>query len=125
MRGNITKCEKILLLCTAAFLLVTCGACFREIAAGSGGGWTVETISAADTEEWLPADAGRININTAPVELLTELPGIGDALAARIVEYRETNGPFAAVDEIMAVKGIGEKTYGNIEEMITVEGAAT
>ncbi len=124
MRGNITKCEKILLLCTAAFLLVTCGACFREIAAGSGG-WTVETISAADTEEWLPADAGRININTAPVELLTELPGIGDALAARIVEYRETNGPFAAVDEIMAVKGIGEKTYRNISEMITVEGAAT
>ena len=94
-------------------------------AAGSGGGWTIETISAADTEEWLPADAGRININTATVELLTELPGIGDALAARIVEYRETNGPFAAADEIMAVKGIGEKTYRNIEEMITVEGAAT
>ena len=124
MRGNITKNEKILLLCTAAFLLVTCGACFREMTAGRSSGWTVEAVSAVDTKEWFPADAGRININTASAELLKELPGIGDALAARIVEYREAHGPFAATEDIMAVKGIGEKTYGNIEEMITVEGAA-
>ena len=125
MRGNITKSEKILLFCTAVFLLVICGACFREITAGRSSGWTVETISAAETEEWFPADAGRININTAPVELLKELPGIGDTLAARIIEYREAHGPFAVPEEIMEVKGIGEKTYRNLEEMITVEGAAT
>ena len=125
MRGNITKSEKILLLCTGVFLLVVCGVCFREIAVGRGSGWTVEPGISMETEAWLPADAGRININTAPVELLKELPGIGDALAARIVEYRETNGPFDSPEEIMEVKGIGQKTYGNIEEMITVEGAAT
>ncbi|MBE6962319.1 MAG: helix-hairpin-helix domain-containing protein [Ruminococcaceae bacterium] len=125
MRGNITKSEKILLFCTAVFLLLICGACFWEITAGRSSGWTVETISAAETEEWFPADAGRININTAPVELLKELPGIGDTLAARIIEYREAHGPFAVPEEIMEVKGIGEKTYRNLEEMITVEGAAT
>ncbi len=125
MRGNITKNEKILLLCTAFFLLAICGACFREMAENRSSGWTVETTTAVDAEAWFPADAGRININTASVELLKELPGIGDALAAQIVEYREVHGPFAAPDEIMEVKGIGEKTYRKFEEMITVEDAAT
>ena len=123
MRGIITKSEKILLFCTVLFLLLICGACFYEMSAERGGG-TVETITSRDMEDWLPAEAGRININTATVELLKELPGIGDALAARIVEYRETNGRFDSPDQIMEVKGIGEKTYRNIEEMITVEGAA-
>lgn len=125
MRGNITKCEKILLLCTGGFLLVICGVCFREMAVGRSSGWTVEPTVSAEMEAWLPADAGRININTASVELLKELPGIGDALAARIVEYREMYGHFGSPEEIMEVKGIGQKTYRNIEEMITVEGAAT
>ena len=125
MRGIVTKSEKILLFCTVLFLLLICGACFYEMSAERGGG-TVETITSRDiTEEWFPADAGRININTAPVELLKELPGIGDTLAARIIEYREAHGPFAVPEEIMEVKGIGEKTYRNLEEMITVEGAAT
>ena len=125
MRGNITKSEKILLLCTAVFLLVLCGACFREMAVSRSGGWVVEASTTVEAEAWFPADAGRININTASVELLKELPGIGDALAARIVEYRETQGPFDAPEELMEVKGIGEKTYGNLEEMITVEDTAT
>ena len=124
MRGNITKSEKILLLCAAVFLLILCGACFREIAAGRSSGWTVETNTSAEAKDLLPDDAGKININTAPVELLKELPGIGDALAARIVEYRETSGPFGSPAEIMKVKGIGQKTYGNIEEFITVEDTA-
>ena len=122
MRGNITKSEKILLFCTAVFLLVICGACFREISAGRGGAWVVET--AIPEEVRLPEAAAKININTASEELLKELPGIGDALAARIVEYREKNGPFASPAELMKVKGVGQKIYGNLEELITVEDAA-
>lgn len=125
MRGNITKSEKILLLCAAGFLLVICSVCFCEMAVGSTGSWTVNTGTSADAEEWLPANTGRININTASVELLKELPGIGAALAARIVEYREANGPFETPEALMNVKGIGQATYRSVEELITVEDAAT
>lgn len=51
-----------------------------------------------------------ININTAGPEQLAQLTGIGPAKAAAIVEYRETNGPFATVDDLAKVKGIGEST---------------
>nr|WP_281258116.1 ComEA family DNA-binding protein [Zobellella taiwanensis] len=51
-----------------------------------------------------------ININTAGPEQLAQLTGIGPAKAAAIVEYRETNGPFATIDDLAKVKGIGEST---------------
>ena len=62
----------------------------------------------------------RININTASAEKLMELPGVGPAIAARIIEYREKNGPFRKVVELMNVKGIGEKTFENLRAAITV-----
>jgi competence protein ComEA len=64
--------------------------------------------------------AGLININTASAAELDALPGIGEVLAGRIIEYRETTGGFKSVEEIMAVSGIGEKKYGDIKDMITV-----
>src|SRR2546428_9018891 len=54
-----------------------------------------------------PAPAGKVNINTASVEQLTTLPGVGPALAARIVEHRQKAGSFKAPGELMNVKGIG------------------
>jgi len=65
-------------------------------------------------------DQGLININTAPVEVLVELDGIGETLAQRIVTYREDN-PFESIEEIMEVKGIGQKTFEGIKARITVE----
>lgn len=64
---------------------------------------------------------GTVNINTANVEQLTELPGIGPAKAQAIVEYR-TNSPFKTVDEIMQVKGIGEKLFAKLSPHLTVNG---
>lgn len=125
MGGNITKTEKILLLCTMMFLLAVCGNCFWEMSAQSGSGWRVETQYDVAAETWISPEAGRININTASVELLTELPGIGETLAARIVEYRDEHGPFRKADALMNVKGIGEKTYHAIADLITVEDAET
>lgn len=63
--------------------------------------------------------ADLINVNTATVEELTALPGIGPATAAKIVEYREAH-PFATVDEVLEVKGIGPAKFEAIKERITV-----
>lgn len=64
-----------------------------------------------------------ININTATQEELETLPGIGPVTAAKIIAHRAANGPFAAVENILDVPGIGEKTFAQIQALITV-GAA-
>lgn len=66
------------------------------------------------------SESGRININTAGASELEELPGIGPALAERIISHRDANGPFASVDALTGVKGIGEKTMGDLRPHITI-----
>ena len=66
--------------------------------------------------------ADLVNINTATVEELISLPGIGPATAAKIVEYREGH-PFATVEEVLEVKGIGPAKYETIKSRITVGDA--
>ena len=61
-----------------------------------------------------------VNINTASVEELATLKGIGDKIAQRIIDYRKTNGPFKKIEDIMNVKGIREKTYNGFKNQITV-----
>jgi len=69
----------------------------------------------------MPAQADdKININTASVEQLQEVKGIGPKTAAAIVEYREAHGKFGDVDELAAVKGIGEKKLKKIRGELTV-----
>ncbi len=63
-----------------------------------------------------------ININTAGVEELIALPRIGPSIAQRIIAYREANGPFKQTAELMNVKGIGEKTFLELKERITIGG---
>ena len=65
--------------------------------------------------------SAKININTASVEELQTLKGIGPATAKSIILYREEYGAFSAIEEIMNVKRIGEKTFAKIKERITVE----
>jgi len=63
---------------------------------------------------------GKININTASVEELDLLPGIGVTYAQRIVDYRNANGPFKSASELENVAGIGPKTFEKIKDWITV-----
>lgn len=66
------------------------------------------------------ADDGLININTADVDALTTLPGIGSTRAKMIVEYRQNNGRFNSIEEITNVSGIGDATLANIRSLIKV-----
>lgn len=67
-----------------------------------------------------PAESGLMSINTAGVEQLQELKGIGPALAQAIVDYREEYGPFQRVEDLLAVSGIGPKTLEDLRPYITV-----
>jgi len=62
-----------------------------------------------------------ININTADEKTLATLPGIGEAKAAAIVQYRKDNGNFKSPQDIVQVKGIGQKVFEKLSKEITVE----
>ena len=61
-----------------------------------------------------------ININTATLEELDSLPGIGPSIAQRIIDYRDENGPFNTIEDIQNVSGIGPATFDDIKDLITV-----
>ncbi|MEK4147250.1 helix-hairpin-helix domain-containing protein [Robertmurraya sp. FSL W8-0741] len=63
----------------------------------------------------------KININKATAPELETLPGIGPAKAEAIIEYRESNGPFKAIEDIMSISGFGEKTFEKLKESIVVK----
>ena len=67
-----------------------------------------------------PAVTGPVNINTASVTELQTLPGIGAKTAERIVEYRQKNGPFKKIEDVMNVRGLGEKNFLKLKEQLTV-----
>jgi competence protein ComEA len=79
--------------------------------------WPISQTKSASVSEL------RINLNAATAAELTKLPGIGEKVAARIVAYREKNGRFQKVEEIMNVKGIGEKTFTKLQPNLYVEAS--
>jgi len=62
-----------------------------------------------------------ININTATVEQLVELKGVGEVIAQRIIDYRQEHNGFKSVDELAAVKGVGDKTLENLRPVLIVQ----
>ncbi len=78
-----------------------------------------QKVKAAKT---VTALAGPVNLNTATAAQIDALPGVGKSTAQRIVEYRQKNGGFKKIEELMNVKGIGEKSFLKLKPLITVGG---
>jgi competence protein ComEA len=69
--------------------------------------------------------AAPLNLNTATSAQLESLPGVGKSMADRIIEYRQKNGGFKKAEDLMNVKGIGEKSFLKLKSMVTVVAAKT
>lgn len=118
-RQKMIRAEWALLGLTGLFLCALLGMYFRGRAA-------MNAPAAAETERTAPIEAVRpdpapLDLNAAGEEELTALPGIGEELARRIVDYREENGPFAAVEDLTKVSGIGQGKLAALEGLVTVE----
>lgn len=82
------------------------------------------TVAQTSAPASKPASAGvLINLNTATATQLEAIPGIGARTAERIVEYRQKNGAFKKVEDLMNVRGVGEKSFLKIKPLITVAPA--
>ena len=64
-----------------------------------------------------------VNLNTATAAQLETLPGVGATLAARIIEHRQKNGGFKKIEELMTIKGVGEKNFLKLKPLVTVTPA--
>ena len=118
-RGRPTKSEIILLGLTAVFLCALAGLSLRD-RQDRVPGVVIETEGEVPREEIAP-DFPPVDLNTATAEELDTLPGIGESLARRIIAYREANGPFGSIEEIMEVSGIGEAKFAELEDRVTVD----
>jgi len=67
------------------------------------------------------AEPAQVDINTATVEVLASLDGVGEAKAQAIVDYRTENGPFQSADDLTAVNGIGERTLEKNADRLTIK----
>ncbi len=69
--------------------------------------------------------SGVVNVNTATAEQLTLLPGVGDARAREIVAARQKHGGFKRVEDLLAIKGIGEQSLAKLRPYLALEGETT
>lgn len=119
---KLLKHEKLWLFLTAVCITaaVSVTAAFKTPASAATIALMPMTASAAPS-----TDAGQlVDINTATAQELDALPGVGEKLAAAVIEYREKNGAFRELEDIMNVPGIGAGKYEKMKDRLTVGGEA-
>ena len=80
----------------------------------------VEAAQDAAVSAGQPASGELIDLNQASAAQLESLPGVGEVTAARIIEYRQENGGFKKIEELMNVRGIGERSFLRLRPLVTV-----
>lgn len=83
-------------------------------------GFLLLPLAALQTDS--KASQQKVNINTASLEELQRLPRVGPQIAQRIIDYRKEHGNFKRIEDIMKVRGIGERTFNQLKDLITVGG---
>ena len=114
--GKVTKTEIFLLVLTLLFAALSAALFFTGRPQSEG-----YTVTAQRGDSPRQPESCPLNINTATAGQLETLDGIGQVLAQRIVDYRNANGPFASVDDLLEVNGIGPGILETIRPQITTE----
>lgn len=104
----------------STFVLATLVALFAAVPAVAAAQSKPASVRASKS-----ASSQIVNINTASAADFEALPGIGPKMAARIVEYRQKNGPFKKVEELMNVRGLGEKNFLKLKAQLTLGAPKT
>lgn len=116
----MSRGEKIAVVLTAVLLAAL--VVFLCVTERGGGPYSLSAMPEPTPQALpeTPSSTGLLDLNTATAEELAQLPGIGEVRAERIVAYREQNGPFRYVEDVMDVYGIGEGLFAKFRDAVAV-----
>ena len=116
------KASQILLFITAVFLFLMAGILIGRHTSGHQYKITDSAFVQYDGATDPQRKSGKLDINTASLIQIDDLPGIGPVLAQRIIDYRTKHGSFSSIDDLLLVEGIGEVRLNKIKDYITTGG---